>query len=85
MPRPPLAAISEQLQVRPAAPMSWAATTSPLAKASRQASINPFSRNGSPTCTAGRSSKEASVSSADAKLAPPMPSRPVVLPTYTTG
>ena len=43
--------------------------------------IKPFSKKGSPTCTAGRSSKEEFVNSALAKLAPPIPSRPVVLPT----
>ena len=85
MPTPPLAAISEVEQVMPAAPMSWAATTAPVLKASKQASIRDFSKKGSPTCTAGRSSREASLSSALAKLAPPMPSRPVVDPTYNTG
>ena len=56
IPTSPFEAISEQLQVRPAAPISCAAITYPVLKASKQASINPFSRKGSPTCTAGRSS-----------------------------
>ena len=69
----------------PAAPISWAATTAPVLKASKQASIKDFSRKGSPTCTAGRSLMDSSVNSALAKLAPPMPSLPVVEPTYKTG
>ena len=85
IPTSPFSAISAVEQVRPAAPISWAATTAPVLKASRQASTKDFSRKGSPTCTAGRSSMESSVSSALAKLAPPMPSLPVVEPTYKTG
>ena len=69
----------------PAAPISCAATTAPVLNASKQASIKDFSTNGSPTCTAGRLSIDSSVNSALAKLAPPMPSRPVVEPTYSTG
>ena len=37
--------------------------------------------NGSPTCTLGRFSAEASSNSADAIVAPWMPSRPVFAPT----
>ena len=48
---------------------------------SRQASSSSFSMNGSPTCTAGRFSAERSSNSADAIVAPWMPSRPVLAPT----
>ena len=65
--------------------MSCAATTAPVLKAAKQASTRDFSKKGSPTCTAGRSSIESSVNSALAKLAPPIPSLPVVEPTYKTG
>lgn len=85
IPTPPLAAISAVEQVIPAAPMSWAATTAPVAKASRQASMRHLPRKGSPTCTAGRSCCASSLSSALAKLAPRIPSRPVVAPTYKIG
>ena len=81
IPTLPFSAISAVEQVKPAAPISWAATTAPVLKASKQASTNDFSKKGSPTCTAGRSSKDSSVNSAEAKLAPPIPSLPVVEPT----
>ena len=51
----------------------------------RHASINSFSVKGSPTCTVGRFSSDLSSNSADAIVAPWMPSRPVFEPTYTTG
>ena len=51
IPTPPLSAISEVEQVNPAAPISCAATTAPVLKASKQASTKDFSKKGSPTCT----------------------------------
>ena len=39
---------------------------------------------GSPTCTAERFSSDESDISSDAKVAPCMPSRPVLAPTYMT-
>ena len=80
MPRPPLPAISTEEEVRPAAPMSWMAATAPRPISSSVASISSFSAKGSPTCTVGRFSSEASSNSADAMVAPWMPSRPVLEP-----
>ena len=80
MPRSPLAPISTAEQVRPAAPMSWMAMTAPDAISSRQASSRHFSVKGSPTCTVGRFSSILSSNSADAMVAPPTPSRPVLAP-----
>ena len=68
-------------EVRPAAPMSWMATIASVAISSRQASISSFSVKGSPTCTVGRFSSESSSNSAEAMVAPWMPSRPVLEPT----
>ena len=48
---------------------------------SRHASINSFSRNGSPTCTVGRRSSEPSSNVSEAIVAPWIPSRPVFAPT----
>jgi hypothetical protein len=79
-PRFPLAPISTAEQVRPAAPMSWMAITAPEAINSRQASRRSFSAKGSPTCTVGRFSSDFSSNSADAMVAPWMPSRPVLEP-----
>ncbi len=79
-PRSPLAPISTAEQVSPAAPMSWMAITAPEAISSRQASSSSFSAKGSPTCTVGRFDSEASSNSADAMVAPWMPSRPVLEP-----
>ena len=79
-PRSPLAPISTAEQVSPAAPMSWMAMTAPEAISSRQASKRSFSANGSPTCTVGRFSSDLSSNSADAMVAPWMPSRPVLEP-----
>ncbi len=81
IPTPPLLAISTEEEVRPAAPMSWIATIASDAISSRQASISNFSVNGSPTCTVGRLSSSPSAKSADAMVAPWIPSRPVLLPT----
>ena len=44
--------------------------TAPLRIASRQASSNSFSRNGSPTCTVGRFASASSSNSAEAMVAP---------------
>ncbi len=60
--------------------MSWIAITAPEAISSRQASSSSFSENGSPTCTVGRFSSEPSSNSAEAMVAPWMPSRPVLEP-----
>jgi hypothetical protein len=80
-PVPARAPISQVEQVSPAAPMSWMPTTAPVASASRQASSSTFSMNGSPTWTVGRFSSLPSPNSADAMVAPWMPSRPVFAPT----
>ncbi len=80
MPRSPLAPISTAEEVRPAAPMSWMATTAPEAISSRQASSSSFSENGSPTCTVGRFPWLSSSKTAEAIEAPWMPSRPVLEP-----
>ncbi len=81
MPLPPRELISEVAQVSPAAPMSWMPTSASVFITSRHASMSSFSMKGSPTCTAGRFSAEASSNSADAMVAPWMPSRPVLAPT----
>ena len=81
MPVPARPPISEVAQVSPAAPMSWMPTTAPVASTSRQASSSTFSMNGSPTCTVGRFSSLPSPNSAEAMVAPWMPSRPVLAPT----
>ena len=81
MPAPPRAPISHDEQVRPAAPMSCRPTSASVCRTSRHASSSSFSMNGSPTCTFGRFSADASSNSADAIVAPWMPSRPVFAPT----
>ena len=81
IPQPPRAAISNEEEVRPAAPMSWMATMQSWPISSRQASISSFSVNGSPTWTVGRLASLSSENSADAMVAPWMPSRPVLAPT----
>ena len=80
-PFPALSADSTVELVSPAAPRSWIATTSPVAKASRQDSIKIFSRNGLPTCTVGRSSCASSKVREANPEAPWIPSRPVPEPT----
>src|ERR1041384_2826740 len=65
-PVPPRLAVSQVEQVNPAAPMSWMPATASVARSSRQASSKSFSRKGSPTCTAGRSSLLSSVRSREA-------------------
>ena len=73
--------ISEVEQVSPAAPMSWIPTTAPVFNASRHASSSTFSMKGSPTWTVGRFSSLPAPSSAEAMVAPWIPSRPVLAPT----
>ncbi len=80
-PAPPRDPISVVEQVSPAAPMSWMPISASVCITSRQASSSSFSMNGSPTCTAGRFSADLSSNSADAIVAPWMPSRPVLAPT----
>ena len=80
-PVPARAPISEVEHVSPAAPMSWIPTTAPVFSASRQASSRTFSMNGSPTWTVGRFSSLLSPNSAEAIVAPWIPSRPVLAPT----
>ena len=79
IPTPPRADISARAQVSPAAPISWIAMTAPEARASRLASMSSLPVNGSPICTAERS-RGSPASSADAKEAPWIPSRPVRAP-----
>ena len=81
MPASPRSAISNEEEVRPAAPMSWIATMQSRSISSRQASIRSFSVNGSPTCTVGRLASVSSENSAEAMVAPWIPSRPVLAPT----
>ena len=83
-PTPPLAAISAEDDVSPAAPMSWMATMWPDAIKARLASSSSFSVNGSPTWTWGLRRSLSSVSSSEANEAPWMPSRPVREPTTSS-
>src|SRR5216684_4297682 len=62
--------------VRPAAPRSCTATTASVWARSMHASSRHFSRNGLPTCTAGRRSELDSSSSTDAHEAVACPLRP---------
>ena len=79
MPTPPLAAISLDEEVMPAAPRSCRATNRPRCSSSRQTSSSFFSVKGSPTWTEGRFCSSVSSNSWLAStLAPPMPSRPVL-------
>ena len=55
-------------------------SAAPSAISSSVASISSFSAKGSPTCTVGRLSSDASSNSADAMVAPWIPSRPVLEP-----
>ena len=81
MPTSPLAAISLDEEVMPAAPRSCSATSRSARSSSRQASSSFFSVKGSPTCTDGRfSSRVSSNTWLASTLAPPMPSRPVLRP-----
>ncbi len=81
IPTPPREPVSDVEHVSPAAPMSWTPTQASVAMTSRHASSSSFSMNGSPTCTAGRFSADRSSNSAEAIVAPWMPSRPVFAPT----
>ncbi len=85
IPTPPLAAISDDDEVSPAAPRSCRATSSDRSSSSREHSSSLLSSNGSPICTVGRLAESSSPSSADASTdAPPIPSRPVRAPNSTT-
>ena len=79
-PLPAREAISTEDEVSPAAPMSWMPTRQSVLNSSRQASSRSFSMNGSPTCTVGRFFSDSASNSADAMVAPWMPSRPVRAP-----
>jgi len=57
------------------------ATTASERDSSRHASISSFSRNGLPTCTAGRRASRSSPRTVLANAAPAIPSRPVAAPT----
>ena len=83
-PTSPLAAISAEEEVRPAAPRSCSATSSPRSSSSSEHSSSFFSVNGSPICTVGRLSSESSSSAEASTDAPPIPSRPVLAPNRTT-
>ena len=85
IPASPLADISEQEQVIPAAPISCIPTNQGFRANSNEASIRSFSVKGSPTCTFDRLDSVSSVSSIEANVAPWIPSRPVLLPTRNTG
>ena len=84
IPRLPRAATSTLDAVSPAAPRSCIARTTPFGSSSRHASSSSFSRNGLPTWTFGRLASRSSASSAEANVAPWMPSRPVGAPTIST-
>ena len=84
-PTSPLAAISLDDDVSPAAPRSWSATSSPRSSSSSEHSSSFASSNGSPIWTVGRLLASSSPSSALASTeAPPIPSRPVRAPKSTT-
>ena len=84
-PTSPFAAISDEDELRPAAPRSCSATSSPRSSSSSEHSSSFASSNGSPICTVGRLLASSSPSSADASTdAPPIPSRPVRAPNRTT-
>jgi hypothetical protein len=81
-PVPDLEVGSQVVQVSPAAPISCMPSTAPVSMASSVASISSFSIKGSPICTFGRFSSWSSPRVSEAKVAPWMPSRPVLAPTY---
>ena len=81
IPTPPREHISNVEEVRPAAPMSWIATTASPWSTSRTPSRTSFSTNGSPTCTVGRRFAFSSSKTSEAIDAPWIPSRPVFDPT----
>ena len=84
IPTSPLDAISADDEVRPAAPRSCSATSSPRSSSSSEHSSSFFSSNGSPICTDGRLSSDSSSSALASTDAPPIPSRPVRAPNSTT-
>ena len=84
IPSSPLDAISAEDDVRPAAPRSCSATSSPRSSSSSEHSSSFFSSNGSPICTDGRLSSDSSSSAEASTDAPPIPSRPVRAPNSTT-
>ena len=71
IPTSPLEAISAAAEVRPAAPRSCSATSSPRSSNSSEHSSSFFSSNGSPTWTLGRRSWAPSSSSAEASTDAP--------------
>ena len=77
----PFDAISTLEDVNPAAPISWIEIIESSAINSRQASNKSFSVKGSPTWTVGFFSSILSSKTADAILAPCIPSLPVFDPT----
>jgi hypothetical protein len=84
IPTSPFEAISDALDVSPAAPRSWSERRSPASSSSSEHSSSFFSSNGSPICTLGRFDSSSSSSSALASTdAPPIPSRPVRAPNST--
>src|SRR3954447_19518020 len=84
IPTSPLAAISAEEEVSPAAPRSCSATSSPCSSSFSEHSSSFFSSNGSPICTDGRLSSESSSSAEASTDAPPIPSRPVRAPNSRT-
>ncbi len=85
IPEPLRPAISKELEVSPAAPISWIPMIKSFLNNSKHASKRSFSVNGSPTCTVGLLLSLSSVNEAEDITAPPSPSRPVLDPTYITG
>ena len=78
MPTSPLDAISDDDDVRPAAPRSCSDTSSPASSSSSEHSSSFFSSNGSPIWTVGRLAPSASPSSArrqHRRAADPVPAR----------
>ncbi len=83
-PTSPFDAISDELELSPAAPRSWSDASNPASSSSRQHSSSFDSSNGSPIWTLGRFDSSSASSSALASTeAPPMPSRPVSAPSST--
>ena len=85
IPTLPFEAISTLELVNPAAPMSWIDNIKSVFINSKQASNKSFPVNGSPTWTVGFWLSVSSENSAEAMVAPCIPSLPVFAPTYITG
>ncbi len=83
IPTSPFEAISDELDVSPAAPRSCSEASSPLSSSSSDDSSSFFSSNGSPIWTVGRLSSSSPSSALASTDAPPMPSRPVSAPNRT--